>query len=418
MIVDNTGAPLWEQPLAHLVTTDFRVQSYKGSPALTWWQGIVTLGHGVGTYVVADSSYAPDRPPRRRQRAARRPARVSAHRSRHRTADDVRASQPRIFARSAGPSTARSRTRSSRRSTSQPARCCSSGTASTTSRSSESYWPLSADWDYVHLNSIGVDADENLLVSSRNTHTIYKIDRESGGDHVAARRQAQRLRVRHPPPRSPGSTMRAASRTGRSRSSTTAERLARGVLNVDEKARRVKLEARLHASEPNLHALSQGNVQVLPNGNVLVGWGAQPYVSEFSAAGELLFDARLAADYVSYRAYRTPWVGEGAGVPAMPCFAARAAPSSPTPAGTATRASRAGSSTPERPRRTCSRSAPSPAPASRPRCGFPQASRTSAWAPSTPAAGRSESRGCSSSKRRARRSRTSSAHSSTASASR
>ena len=44
----------------------------------------------------------------------------------------------------------------------------------------ESYWPLSADWDYVHLNSIGVDRDENLLVSSRNTHTIYKLDRRSG----------------------------------------------------------------------------------------------------------------------------------------------------------------------------------------------------------------------------------------------
>jgi hypothetical protein len=45
----------------------------------------------------------------------------------------------------------------------------------------ESYWPLTSwSWDYVHLNSIDVDLDGNLLVSSRNTHTVYKIDRRSG----------------------------------------------------------------------------------------------------------------------------------------------------------------------------------------------------------------------------------------------
>ena len=67
----------------------------------------------------------------------------------------------------------------------------------------------------------------------------------------------------------------------------------------------------------NLHADSQGNVQVLPGGNVLVGWGAQPYVSEFAPTGELLFDAALATNYESYRAYRIPWTGEGAGAPTI-----------------------------------------------------------------------------------------------------
>jgi len=32
VIVDDTGEPVWEQPLARLVTTDFRVQTYKGRP--------------------------------------------------------------------------------------------------------------------------------------------------------------------------------------------------------------------------------------------------------------------------------------------------------------------------------------------------------------------------------------------------
>ena len=34
--------------------------------------------------------------------------------------------------------------------------------------------------DYFHLNSIDVDTDGNLLVSARNTSTIYKVDRKSG----------------------------------------------------------------------------------------------------------------------------------------------------------------------------------------------------------------------------------------------
>ena len=35
-------------------------------------------------------------------------------------------------------------------------------------------------YDYVHANSIDLEADGSLLVSARNTSTLYKIDRQSG----------------------------------------------------------------------------------------------------------------------------------------------------------------------------------------------------------------------------------------------
>lgn len=35
-------------------------------------------------------------------------------------------------------------------------------------------------YDSFHINAIEVDRDGNYLVSSRNTHTIYKIDRRTG----------------------------------------------------------------------------------------------------------------------------------------------------------------------------------------------------------------------------------------------
>jgi hypothetical protein len=43
------------------------------------------------------------------------------------------------------------------------------------------------------------------------------------------------------------------------------------------------------------------------NGDLFVGWGALPYISEFSPSGQLLFNAELPAGLTSYRAYRLPW---------------------------------------------------------------------------------------------------------------
>ena len=57
-----------------------------------------------------------------------------------------------------------------------------------------------------------------------------------------------------------------------------------------------------------------GNAQVLGNGNVLVGWGSEPYVTEFGRDGEIRFDARLPSGGQNYRALRFPW----AALPAVP----------------------------------------------------------------------------------------------------
>ncbi len=54
-------------------------------------------------------------------------------------------------------------------------------------------------------------------------------------------------------------------------------------------------------------AQSEGSVQTLAGGNVFVGFGAQPFFSEFSSKGRMLFDASLPQDDGSYRAYRFPW---------------------------------------------------------------------------------------------------------------
>src|SRR5262249_32108223 len=49
----------------------------------------------------------------------------------------------------------------------------------------------------------------------------------------------------------------------------------------------------------------------------LVGWGHQPYVTEFGATGRTLFDLRFGQGSDSYRAFRLRWVGRPLDRPAI-----------------------------------------------------------------------------------------------------
>jgi outer membrane protein assembly factor BamB len=49
-------------------------------------------------------------------------------------------------------------------------------------RDSHAPLPPAADrpWDWFHINAVHLDTDGNLLVSSRNTWTVYKVNRHTG----------------------------------------------------------------------------------------------------------------------------------------------------------------------------------------------------------------------------------------------
>jgi hypothetical protein len=88
------------------------------------------------------------------------------------------------------------------------------------------------------------------------------------------------------------------------------------VFRVNEKTKRLALK-RVYRHPGKLLTRSQGNAQTLANGNLLVGWGAQPYVTEFSRSGATLLDAQLPKGINSYRAYRWPWQGRPASQPSL-----------------------------------------------------------------------------------------------------
>jgi hypothetical protein len=65
-------------------------------------------------------------------------------------------------------------------------------------------------------------------------------------------------------------------------------------------------------------------VQRLPGRGVFVGWGAEPYATEFAADGALVYDLRMPEGAISYRAFRLPWVGRPAEPPAVAVDGGRA----------------------------------------------------------------------------------------------
>ena len=69
--------------------------------------------------------------------------------------------------------------------------------------------------------------------------------------------------------------------------------------------------------DPPLLAASQGNMQTLPDGNALVGYGGVPAISEYARGGSLLFDAHMPFDMSFYRAFRFPWQGRPLTPPAV-----------------------------------------------------------------------------------------------------
>jgi hypothetical protein len=79
------------------------------------------------------------------------------------------------------------------------------------------------------------------------------------------------------------------------------------VLKLDDEAKTATL---IHAYIHPRKILSphQGDVQELPDGHVVVGWGGASWVTEYTHDGQVLWDGKLVIGD-TYRAYRFPWAG-------------------------------------------------------------------------------------------------------------
>jgi hypothetical protein len=178
----------------------------------------------------------------------------------------------------------------------------------------------SMPWDWFHINAVHIDTDGNLLVDSRNTWTAFKVNRHTGqimwqlgGRHSSFIMRAASGQVldrdgmifagQHDPEAIGGGEYTffddesGGNLLGSSRVVTVrldlATRVATLVKSDDQPEGQV--------------AQVMGNAQTTAGGDLFVGWGGLPYISEFSPSGKLLLNAELPAGVSTYRAYLLPW---------------------------------------------------------------------------------------------------------------
>jgi Arylsulfotransferase (ASST) len=325
LIVDDSGQPVWFHPVTGQSATNVDVQRYRGKPVLTWWQGKVTGGHGLGEYVLMDTSY-------------REVKRVGGG---HGLQGDLHEflitptgtalftvyhPVPADLLAVGGPGQGVLLDSIVQEVDIATGRVLFEWRARDHVLLTESYATYSGNpFDFFHVNSVDVDADGNLLISGRHTWTVYKLDRRTGkviwrlggkqGDFELG--SGVRFAWQHDVRRQrDGSITVFDNGDGPHK----VERRSRGLrLLVDERTRRARL-AQAYTHNGYLTE-AMGSMQPLPDGGAFVGWGTVPAFSEFTAAGALRFDARLAGP--SYRAVRRQWTAQPAAPPDVVVAAAR-----------------------------------------------------------------------------------------------
>jgi hypothetical protein len=176
-------------------------------------------------------------------------------------------------------------------------------------------------WDWFHINSIDPQSDGNVFISARNTWAGYQIQESTG--NVLWRLGGLKSSFKMGP-----GTRTAWQHDGRilpngevsffdDGSNPPEHKQSRAVrIALDFATHEARLTSQITHSPPLL-AASQGNAQTLPDGNLLIGWGGVPQISEYTQGGALLFDAHLPYPMIFYRAYRHPWQGQPATPPAI-----------------------------------------------------------------------------------------------------
>ena len=309
LILDNRGRVIWFLPVDRRGVTDFREQHYRGKPVLTWWRGKSADNKRLGRYSIYDNSYRL----------------ITYVRPGHGLSGDMH--EFKITPRNTALITLSHRVRVEPRNVLEGAfqevdirtgRVLFEWHSVGHVRLIESYYHLPRNpdktYDYFHINTVEVDRDGNFLVSARNTHTIYKINRRTGAVmwRLGGKRsdfelgKGVRFAWQHDVRRQSDGTLTLFD----NEAAPKVRKQSRGlVLRVDERRKTVTV-AHSFVHTPPLVAVDQGNMQKLSSGNYLVGWGHQPYVTEFGPHGKTLLDLRFGRSGVdSYRAYRFAWVG-------------------------------------------------------------------------------------------------------------
>lgn len=329
MIADDDGRLIWFHQVPHGTSAfDFRAQRYRGADVLTWWQGPVLAGEGFGEGEIYDDHY-------------RHIATVQAGNgykadlhefliTRNNTAliiayKPIAANLHRI---PNGPKDGAALDAVIQEIDIKTGLVMFEWHAFDHVRLRDAYNPYQKRhaFDFAHVNSIYEEQDGDLLVSVRNASSILEVDRATG--HTVYRIAGKRPTL----PMQPNAFPIAQHSVNRTKTGAITVfdngagappkngrftgRPSRGLVLRQPKPvpgqppLPITVEHVLTAERPR-RTFSQGNVQELENHGFFVGWGGdEPWFSEFSSDGQLVYDAHLVPKSLdTYRVYRLRWTG-------------------------------------------------------------------------------------------------------------
>jgi hypothetical protein len=329
VIADNQGRIVWYHEVPHgLEATDFRTQTYRGKPVLTWWQGTISkAGVGRGEYVVYDDTYRElktlnagnglDGDLHEFTLTPRGTAYITAY---HEVPADLRSvggpkngfvydSVVQELDVATGDikfewhSLDHVPLKESPQANREPA------------KNATKQRPL----DHFHVNSVGDAPGGNILISARNTSALYLLARDGhviwrlGGTRSDFGPPAEvKFRFQHDARLHADGTLSLFDNGAIPKLEPFTRAL---VLKIDE-TERVAAIQKTFVHPQKISAPYEGNLQLLSGGAAFVGWGGVPKVTEFSPGGQVRFELKLPYGD-TYRGYRLPWTGRPGCRPAV-----------------------------------------------------------------------------------------------------
>jgi hypothetical protein len=326
MIAEQDGSLVWFKPLpSGESATNMQVQQYQGKPVLTWWQGrILEVGFGQGEDEIYNTSY-------------QHVATVKAGNGYHADLHEIRLTpEGTAWTDDFDPI---EMNLSSYKGLSDGV-LTDSVIQEIDVQTGLVMWewhalghiPISESnnpapkfhypWDYVHINSISPGTGGDVLLSSRNTWSLYDVDIASGsirwrlgGSHSSFKQgSGTRFYWQHDAEWQPGGLISLFDNG----STPPKEKQSRGLLlKPDTSSHTVTLVKAFTNPSKTLLASSQGNTLSLPGGAWLMGYGGLPNFTEYDSSGHVLLDGTLGKNVQDFRTYLAPWSATAPGRPSV-----------------------------------------------------------------------------------------------------
>jgi EmrB/QacA subfamily drug resistance transporter len=336
LILDRNLQPVWFQPVPEsVVASNLSLQTYQGKPALAWWQGVVTNTGSTesGEDVVVNQHY---------QTVARLRATDGWVLTLHEfliSGEDAWVTANKNIAKNlssyGGAYNGALIDSAVQEYNLKTGKLLRSWDALDHIPLGDSYASVPTNgfpWDAYHVNAIDLTGNGRFLVSMRNTWAAYMVNDTGKIEWILGGKRSDfefgpgaafqwQHDVKLQADSTAGSTVltmfddHCCQLTGGG-TSVPATGPSRGlVLKLDQAARTATLVAQ-YPGGGKFETEYMGDTQQLQNGNTFVGWGSEPYLSEYGPSGKLLLEGSFPGSDLSYRSTLEQWVGKPLTAPA------------------------------------------------------------------------------------------------------